>query len=143
MYAMEKAPGSDGFPIIFFQTFLGGTEGRQNQHSLSFFHSNHNFEKSFNETFIALIPKKVGGSELKDYRPIRLIGGVYKIIAKLLEERLKKVVSKLVNKNQMAFITGKQIRDVAMVASECINSRIKGQIAGLICMLDIKRLMIM
>lgn len=41
-------------------------------------------EKSFNATSIALNPKKYGAEELKDFRPIRLIGGVYKVIAKLL-----------------------------------------------------------
>lgn len=33
--------------------------------------------------FVALIPKKVGASELRDLRPIRLIGCIYKIISKL------------------------------------------------------------
>lgn len=62
----------------------------------------------------------VGASELKDYRPISLTGCVYRIIAKLLAERLKKVVSKLVNKNQMAFVSERQIMDAALIASECI-----------------------
>ena len=44
---------------------------------------------------MALTPKKVGAEELTDFRPICLIGGVYKIIAKLLEERLKKVLHRL------------------------------------------------
>lgn len=67
-----------------------------------------------------------------------MIGGVYKIIAKLLAERLKKVVRKLVNKNQMAFIIGGQIMDVALIASECIDPRLKGGHAGGLCKLDIQ-----
>lgn len=55
------------------------------------------FEKSFNATFIALIPKKVGAKELKDFSPIRLTRCIYKVISKLLTERLKRVISKLVN----------------------------------------------
>lgn len=51
-------------------------------------------------------PQKIEALELKDYRVISLIGGVYKITAMLLEKRLKKVVRNLVNKNQMAFIIG-------------------------------------
>uniref|UniRef100_A0A0V0HBD2 Putative ovule protein n=1 Tax=Solanum chacoense TaxID=4108 RepID=A0A0V0HBD2_SOLCH len=115
MCAKEKAPGPDGFPMIFFETFWEVLK-KDIINTLSHFHSNQNFEKSFNATFIALIPKKAGASELKDYRPISLIGGVYKIIAKLLAERLKRVVSKLVNKNQMAFIKGRQIMDAALIA---------------------------
>ena len=45
------------------------------------FHARGKFEKSLNATFISLIPKKPGASDLKDYRPISVVGGVYKIIA--------------------------------------------------------------
>lgn len=41
-------------------------------------------------------------------------------MAKLLAEKLKKVVDKLVNKNQMTLIKGRRIMDVALIASECI-----------------------
>lgn len=42
--------------------------------------------------------KKTRAIELRDFRPISLIGGIYKIIAKLPSERLKRVISKLVDK---------------------------------------------
>lgn len=103
------------------------------------FHTQQRFEKNFNATFVALIPKKVGANELRDVRPISLITGVYKIIAKVLAERLKRVISKLVNKHQMAFIKGRQIMDVALLASECIDSRIRGGTPGLMCKLDIEK----
>ena len=38
-------------------------------------------KKILNDTFIALIPKKIGAVEIKDFQPISIIGGVYKIIA--------------------------------------------------------------
>lgn len=68
------------------------------------FHSHQVFDKSFNATFVALTPKKAGANELRGFKPISLITGVNKIIAKVLAERLKKVIDKLVNKHQMAFI---------------------------------------
>lgn len=49
-------------------------------------------------TFVALIPKKAEAEELNDYKPISLIEVVYQIIAKLLTERLKKVIYGLVDK---------------------------------------------
>jgi len=88
---------------------------------------------------VALIPKKVGANDLRDFRPISLITGVYKIIAKVLAERLKKVIDKLVNKNQMAFIKGRQIMDAALIASECIDTRIRGDVPGVMCKLDIEK----
>ena len=92
------------------------------------FHERHEIEKSLNVTYVALIPKKTGALELRDFRPISLISGVYKVFGKLLAERLKKVISKLVNNHQMAFIQGRQLMDVALIASERADSRIKGEI---------------
>lgn len=91
------------------------------------------FEKSLNATYVALIPKKSGATELRDFRPISLISGVYKIIAKLLAEILKRVVHKLVNKHQMAFIKGRKIMVAALIASECVDSRLRSDVlcAGL------------
>ena len=85
------------------------------------FHEKSFFEKSLNAKFMALIPKKVGTEELNDYRPISLIEGVYKIIAKLLTERLKKVIHGC--RQQMAFIKGRQIMDAVSIANECVDSR--------------------
>lgn len=54
-------------------------------------------------TFATLIPKEAGAKGLNDHKPISLIGGVYKIIAKLLTERSKKVIHGLVDRQQMTF----------------------------------------
>uniref|UniRef100_A0A0V0GPL6 Putative ovule protein n=1 Tax=Solanum chacoense TaxID=4108 RepID=A0A0V0GPL6_SOLCH len=51
------------------------------------FHSNQVFEKSCNATFIVLL-SKTSAADLKGYKPISFVGRVYKIIAKLLAERL-------------------------------------------------------
>lgn len=59
--------------------------------TMQHFHDFRMFEKSLNATYVAVIPKRVGALELTDFRPISLISGVYKIIAKVLAERLKKV----------------------------------------------------
>jgi hypothetical protein len=60
-------------------------------------------KKSLNATFIALIPKKSGAIELKNFRPIAVVSGVYKIIAKVLNNKLKRVMEKIVSKPQNAF----------------------------------------
>ncbi|XP_035545046.1 uncharacterized protein LOC109004849 [Juglans regia] len=64
------------------------------------------FEKSLNSTFIALIPKKAGAIEITDFRPISLVNGVYKIILKVLANRLSEVLGKIVTKPQIAFVKG-------------------------------------
>lgn len=66
--------------------------------TIQHFHRLESFEKSINATFIALVRKKAQAMELKDFRPINLIGGVYKIIAKILAKRVKRVIHKLVDR---------------------------------------------
>ena len=58
------------------------------------FYEHGNFVKSLNATFLILIPKKVGAKDLRDFRPISLMGGLYKWLTKVLANRLRKVVSK-------------------------------------------------
>ena len=61
------------------------------------FHEWGRFVRSLNAMFLVLIPKKGGANDLRDIRPISLVGGLYKLLAKVLANRLKKVVNKVVS----------------------------------------------
>ena len=61
---------------------------------------------SLNTTFLVMIPKK-GAEEFKDFRQIGLMGSLYKLVAKVIANRLKRVMSRLVNKAQDAFVRGR------------------------------------
>ncbi|RVW44014.1 hypothetical protein CK203_074973 [Vitis vinifera] len=63
--------------------------------------------------------------DLIDFRPISLVGGLYKLLAKVLANRLKKVVGKVVSSAQNVFVEGRQILDAALIANEAINSFLK------------------
>jgi hypothetical protein len=56
---------------------------------------------------VSLTPKKAGAVDFKDFRPISLIGGMYKIISKVLANRLKSELGKVVSHFQTAFIKGR------------------------------------
>jgi hypothetical protein len=62
------------------------------------FHTRGKFVKSINSTFISLIPKTHGAKEIKDFRPISLVGGVYKIISKVLANRMRRVMDRIISK---------------------------------------------
>ena len=53
--------------------------------------------KCLNVTFVSLIPKKADEVEMKDFQPISLVGGMYKIVSKVLANRLKTVLGKLIS----------------------------------------------
>ena len=56
------------------------------------FHAHAMFEKSLNATFLALIPKKFDVVDVQDFQPISLLGEMYKIIVKVLANRMRMVV---------------------------------------------------
>ncbi|GJT56960.1 putative RNA-directed DNA polymerase, eukaryota, reverse transcriptase zinc-binding domain protein [Tanacetum coccineum] len=71
-----------------------------------------------NSSFFTLIPKVNNPIFIKDFRPISLIGIHYKIIAKILANRLSKVIDKIVSIEKSAFILGRQILDGPLILSE-------------------------
>ena len=77
--------------------------------------------------------------DLGDYRPISLIGGLYKLLAKVMTNRLKKVIEKVISPDQNAFIKGRQILDGSLIANEVIDSWQKRGEKGIICKLDIEK----
>lgn len=91
----DKDPGPDGCTMVFFQRCWSIVE----HEVLNFFkefQDQGSFEKSLNATFIALIPKKTGAHKIKDFRPINLVGSIYKLLVKVLANRLRMVLDKVV-----------------------------------------------
>ncbi|GJS44208.1 RNA-directed DNA polymerase, eukaryota, reverse transcriptase zinc-binding domain protein [Tanacetum coccineum] len=86
----------------------------------SFFHHGQ-FPKGSNSSFIALIPKTRDANMVKDFRPINLIGSMYKIIAKILANLLVLVLGDLVNEVQSAFIADRQILDGPFILNEIVQ----------------------
>ena len=85
------------------------------------FHRNGKLSKGLNSTFIALIPKVNSPQRLNDFQPISLVGSLYKILAKVLANRLRSVIGSVVSESHSAFVKGKQILDGILIANEAVD----------------------
>ncbi|XP_071695051.1 uncharacterized protein [Rutidosis leptorrhynchoides] len=115
-----KAPGPDGFNMRFFKKLWDIIKDDLVE-SNTWFWENGELSRGCNASFVTLIPKKSDPEGLRDFRPISLIGSYYKIVAKVLSNRLRKVLASLVGSEQSAFLKGRFILDGALIANEKID----------------------
>ena len=95
----DKALGLNGFTMAFWDFCWDFTKTKIMALFEDFFRLG-TFPRSLNSTLLVLIPKKKGAEGLKDFRPISLVGGLYKLLAQVLTNRLKSIVGMLVSNNQ-------------------------------------------
>lgn len=69
-------------------------------------------------SFITLAPKTKDPTSLSDYRPISLIGLIYKIISKMLSTRIKAVIGKVVGEVQSTYVEGRNILDGPLIVND-------------------------
>jgi retron-type reverse transcriptase len=67
--------------------------------------------KSINYYYITLAPKKINPEKVIDFRPISLLNSTMKFLAKILSNRLQKVILQVIHRNQYGFIQGRTIQD--------------------------------
>jgi hypothetical protein len=117
----SKAPGPDGFTALFYMKYWNCIKMTVLKAVWSFFRNNH-FLKEQNHTFIALIPKKLRASSVHHYRPISLCNIIYKIISKLLANRIKPLLNKFISLFQTTFVPNRNIQDNSILAHEMLHS---------------------
>ncbi|XP_028102778.1 uncharacterized protein LOC114302018 [Camellia sinensis] len=101
----DKAPGLDGFNLLFFQK-LWGSVHHEAMNFLRDFHATNRLPYGINSSFITLVPKTDNPLGLSYYRPISLVGSLYKILSKVLAHRLKRVLPVVIGETQSAFLGG-------------------------------------
>ena len=76
---------------------------------------------------------------MKDFRPISLVGSVYKIIANVLANRLSLVFATLISSPHNAFVKERQILDLVLIVNKCIDGCLKSGIPRVLCKLDLEK----
>ncbi|XP_028087035.1 uncharacterized protein LOC114287789 [Camellia sinensis] len=134
----NKAPGPDRFNLLCYWKFWKVMKPNIIQFFKEF-HSNSRLTYGINNTFITLIPKLENPVGLSNYRPISLMGSIYKILAKVLSHRLKSVLSSIIGETQAAFIGGRNILDGVFIANKVVDGWKKAKKPGLILKLDFEK----
>jgi len=133
--AQDKAPGPDGFIVAFYRNHWDIIKKDFIRMVKNFF-SKCKMGNSIKSSHLALIPKDPNPQSFDRFRPISLCNVSYKIITKILANRLKKLLPSLISENQGGFVPRRQISDNVILIQEAIHSSINRKEKGMIIKLD-------
>jgi hypothetical protein len=137
-FKIDKSPGPDGWTVEFFIHFFD-LVGGDLLDMVEEARLNGNISGGINLTFIALIPKVNKPQNFGDYRPISLCNLCYKIISKIIANRIKPILSRSLSEEQLGFLQGRQIQDAIGIVHECLHSIKKKKSKSLVLKLDLKK----
>ncbi|XP_060959373.1 uncharacterized protein LOC133030597 [Cannabis sativa] len=116
----DKSPGPDGMTPGFYQKFWH-IVGDDIVKLVRTFFIDETLPSGLNNTNIVLIPKKKVPESMSDLRPISLCNVVYKVISKVIANRLKIALPNAISTTQSAFLPGRLISDNIMVSFEIMH----------------------
>ncbi|CAI5948882.1 unnamed protein product [Closterium sp. NIES-65] len=119
--AKGKSPGADGIPKEFFS-----------QHWDSLGGDVLGFAKRFEETTVlppaaleavtVLLHKKGAKDQVQNYRPITLLNSTYKLVARVLANRMRKVLHKVISEEQYGFLPGRRLADGVSLIADIVDA---------------------
>nr|GEW14562.1 RNA-directed DNA polymerase, eukaryota [Tanacetum cinerariifolium] len=118
-YGENKSPRPDGYTFEFFRRFWN-LIGLDFCLTVLCFSDHGFFPRGCNSSFIALIPKVTDTKFVTDFWPTSLIGSVYKVLTKILANRLAMAIFDLVSNTQSTFVAGRQILDGPFILNEVL-----------------------
>eukprot|EP00253_Pinus_taeda_P015500 PITA_15500 len=132
----DKAPGPDGFPIRFYLSSWAIIKNdllrmvRKSQTCAK-------IGGGINSAFLALIRKEKGAADFSRFKPISLCNSSYKLITKIIANRLKKILPAIIPENQGGFIKGRKILDNIVLVQEAVHSSYHRKEKGMVIKLDL------
>lgn len=137
----DRSPGPDGFSPGFYQKFRSIISTDLLNLVRQFFVQG-KLENDIGDANIVLIPKVKNPSTMRDLRPISLCNVVYKVISKVLSNRLKPLLNMLISENQSAFIPRRLITDNIMISYEVMHfmkRKTQGKLGWMALKLDMSK----
>jgi ribonuclease HI len=132
----DKAPGPDGFTARFYQQCWNIIK-KDLTKMIKKSQQSSKLGGSTNSSFLALIPKEKGALSFNRFRPISLCNTSYKILAKVIANRLKALLPLIVPENQGGFVKGRHIVDNIILVQEAIHSSVRRKEKGMVIKLDL------
>lgn len=136
--AGEKSPGPDGVNFKFIKHFWDILKVDFSRMAEEF-HQNGVWPRGTNASFISLIPKIDNPQGLNDFRPISLVNCMYKVLSKLLANRLKGVMSSIIDECQFAFVGGKNMLDSVLIANEVFHEAKRNKLPTFLLKIDYEK----
>ena len=123
IFQMEnnKSPGIDGIPFEFYKEFLTHIENDLLQLYQNILRNEKETTKTMKQAIITLIPKKGDLQKLQYWRPISLLCADYKILTKILANRLKKILPQIISEEQNCFIPHRTIFNNLFLTRDAIR----------------------
>ncbi|KAI0515995.1 hypothetical protein KFK09_008666 [Dendrobium nobile] len=135
----NSAPGPDGFNFFFYKStwhIIGSWVCK----AVSSFFNKCYMPNGVKATALAIIPKHKNAADISDYRPIALCNVLYKIMAKVLAERMKPFMNLIVLDNQAGFVKKRVSTDNILLANDILSYAAKKSACNYFCAkLDIKK----
>ena len=137
--ANNKSPGLDGFTTNFYKFFWSDIKLILYE-CYQYSYKTGMLCDGQRQGIISLLPKKDRDLRyLKSWRPVSLLATDYKILAKALANRLQKVISKLINHDQVGYIKGHFIGENIRIISNILQYTSENDIPGLLVLIDFEK----
>ena len=116
----SSVPREDGLTGAFYQKYWHIIGHGLTSEIQDFFRTSV-MPEGWNHTLISLLLKITKPTKIQDMRPISLCSVQYKVISKILCNRLKKVLPQIISETQGAFVSGTLISDNTLIAHEMVH----------------------
>jgi hypothetical protein len=131
----KSAAGLDGLNTKFIARFWSVFRVPLHRYAATVFR-NGSLTASFKSSIIKLIPKKGDAHDIKKWRPISLLGCLYKVISRAVNNRLKSIINRFTSRAQKGFTNHRYIQEVLINVTEKISYCKKNNINGALLSID-------